>query len=108
MSNQIRLVQGDNLPYIRVALKNADETPLDVSDAAVVVKFRAAGSTTTLSVIPCTFVTDGTDGLVVFNFPGTTLSVPAGSYEGEIEIDFTGQIQTVYNLLKFLVREDFS
>lgn len=108
MSNQIRLVQGDNLPYIRVALKNADETPLDVSDATVVVKFRAAGSTTTLSVIPCNFVTDGTDGFVVFNFPGTTLNVPAGAYEGEIEINFVGQIQTVYNLLKFLVREDFS
>jgi hypothetical protein len=108
MANQIKLVQGDNLPYIRVALKNADDTPLDVSDATVVVKFRAAGSTTTLSVIPCSFVTDGTDGVVVFNFPGTTLNVPPGSYEGEIEIDFAGQIQTVYNLLKFLVREDFS
>jgi len=108
MSNQIRLVQGDNLPYIRVALKNADETPLDVSDATVVMKFRAAGSTTTLSTIPCTFATDGVDGVIVFNFPGDTLNVPAGSYEGELEIDFTGQIQTVYNLLKFLVREDFS
>lgn len=108
MTEKIKLVQGDNLPYIRVALKNADETPMDVSDATVVVKFRATGSTDTLSVINCTFVTDGTDGLVVFNFPGTTLSVPAGLYEGEIEIDFAGQIQTVYNLLKFQVREDFS
>jgi hypothetical protein len=107
MSNTIKLVQGDNLPYIRIALKNADGTPLDVSDATVVVKFRAAGTTTTLSTLNCTFVTDGSDGLVVFNFPGTTLNVPAGSYEGEIEINFTGQIQTVYNLLKFLVREDF-
>lgn len=108
MSNTIKLVQGDNLPYIRVALKNADGTAMDVSDATVVVKFRAAGSTTTLSILNCTFVTDGTDGLVVFNFPGTTLDVDAGAYEGEIEIDFAGQIQTVYNLLKFLVREDFS
>jgi len=108
MSNQIKLVQGDNLPYIRVALKNADGTAMDVSDATIVVKFRAAGTTVTLSTLSCTFVTDGTDGLVVFNFPGTTLDVDAGSYEGEIEIDFAGQIQTVYNLLKFLVREDFS
>jgi hypothetical protein len=108
MTERIKLVQGDNLPYIRIALTNADGTALDVSDATVVVKFRAAGSTTTLSVLSCNFVTDGTDGLVVFNFPGTTLSVPPGPYEGEIEINFTGQIQTVYNLLKFLVREDFS
>jgi hypothetical protein len=108
MTERIKLVQGDNLPYIRIALTNADGTALDVSDATVAVKFRATGSTTTLSVIACNFVTDGTDGLVVFNFPGATLSVPAGPYEGEIEINFTGQIQTVYNLLKFLVREDFS
>jgi hypothetical protein len=108
MSNTIKLVQGDNLPYIRIALKNADETPLDVSSATVAVKFRAAGTTTTLSTLNCSFVTDGTDGLVLFNFPGTTLNVDAGSYEGEIEINFVGQIQTVYNLLKFTVREDFS
>jgi hypothetical protein len=31
-----------------------------------------------------------------------------GDYEGEIEITFTdGQIQTVYDVLKFRVREDF-
>jgi hypothetical protein len=108
MSNTIKLVQGDNLPYIRIALKNADGTPMDVSNATVVVKFRASGTTVTLSVLTCSLVGDGTDGLVVFNFPGETLSVPAGSYEGEIEIDFDGLIQTVYNLLKFQVREDFS
>lgn len=108
MTEKIKLVRGDNLPYIKLSLKNADETPLDVSDATVVVKFRAEGSDATLSVLSCAFVTDGTDGLVSFNFPGNTLDVPAGLYQGEIEIDFAGQIQTVYNLLKFLVREDFS
>jgi uncharacterized protein (DUF1684 family) len=108
MAERIRLVQGDNLPYIKLALKNADGTPLDVSDATVVVKFRASGNTTTLSILSCSFVTDGTDGLIVFNFTGNTLDVPPGSYEGEIEIDFAGQIQTVYSTLKFLVREDFS
>lgn len=108
MTEKIKLVRGDNLPFIKLSLKNADETPLDVSDATVVVKFRSSESTTTLSTLSCTFVTDGTDGVVAFNFPGSTLDVPAGSYEGEIEINFAGQIQTVYNLLKFSVREQFS
>jgi hypothetical protein len=32
----------------------------------------------------------------------------AGDYEGEIEITFAdGQVQTVYDLLKFKIREDF-
>jgi hypothetical protein len=108
MADKIKLVRGDNLPVIKLALKNADATPLDVSDATVVVKFRATGSTTTLSTLSCSFVSDGTDGYVLFSFPGTTLNVPAGAYEGEIEINFAGQIQTVYNLLKFVVREQFS
>jgi hypothetical protein len=107
MSERIKLVQGDNLPYIKLALTNADGTALDVSDGTVTVHFRASGSTTTLSVLTCTNVTDGTDGQVQFNFPGTTLDVPEGSYEGEIAVDFTGLVQTVYSTLKFTVRADF-
>lgn len=107
MTERIKLVQGDNLPYIKLGLTNADGTALDVSDGVVTVHFRAAGSTTTLSVLTCTNVNDGTDGLVQFNFPGTTLDVPEGQYEGEITIDFTGLVQTVYSVLKFTVRADF-
>jgi hypothetical protein len=46
---------------------------------------------------------------VVFQWNPTTLSVPAGDYEGEIEVTFPsgGGIQTVYDLLKFKLREDF-
>jgi hypothetical protein len=36
------------------------------------------------------------------------LTGDAGDYEGEIEITFAdNQVQTVYDLLKFKVREDF-
>ena len=107
MSNLIKLVQGDQRPYIRMSLTNADGSPLNVSSATVVVKFKAVNTTTVLATIPCTNVTDGTDGVVVFNFPGTTLSVPAGQYEGEVEIDFGGSYQTVYDVLNFVVRQQF-
>jgi hypothetical protein len=53
-------------------------------------------------------VSGGTTGQVTFNFPGTTLNVPAGIYEGEIEIDFGAENQTVYDVLKFQVREQFN
>ena len=107
MTEKIKLVQGDNLPYIKLSLKNADGTALDVSDATVEVHFRAAGATTTLSILSCSNVGDGTDGVVQFNFPGSTLDVEEGLYEGEIKIDFAGLTQTVYNVLKFSVRADF-
>jgi hypothetical protein len=105
--SSIKLVQGDQRPYIKMELINADGTPVDVSSATVVVKFRAANTTTVLAILPCQNLNTGTDGLVVFNFPGTTLDVPAGAYEGEVEINFAGEYQTVYNVLQFVIRQQF-
>jgi hypothetical protein len=108
MSDKIKLVQGDNLPYIRLSLKNADETALDVSGSIVRVYFRAKGQTTVLSTLTCTKPNGGADGVVVFNFPGTTLNVEPGYYEGEVEVDFAGTKQTVYDTLQFQVRAQFA
>ena len=72
-------------------------------------KFRADGADTlTATVIGS--VTDGMNGQVAF-YPDTAPEMLAGApgdYEGEIEITFAdGQIQTVYDLLKFKIRQDF-
>lgn len=109
MSSTIKLVQGDNRPYIKLTLTNADGTALDVSNSltTVNVKMRAVGSTTLLSTLSCSKPNGGADGVVQFNFPNSTLSIPAGSYEGEIEISFNGEIQTIYDKLRFSVREQF-
>lgn len=104
MATKIKLVQKDNLPNIEVALTYADGAPLDVSQATVVVYFRQVGTTVPIATLPCTNKTNGVDGRIVFNFPGATLDVAPGPYEGEIECDFAGQKQTVYDLLKFNVR----
>jgi hypothetical protein len=107
-TGKIKLVQGDNRPYIRLTLKQADGTPMDVSSATVVMHFRQAGETAVLSTIVCTKINGGTAGEVSFNFPGNTLDVEPGAYEGEIEIDFDGEKQTVYEPLKFAVRAQFN
>lgn len=107
MADRIKLVQGDNRPYIRLTLTNPDGNVVNVSSATVRVKFRAAGSTTILSTITCSKPNGGSDGLVVFNFPGSTLNVEPGQYEGEVELDFGGELQTVYDVLKFTVRAQF-
>lgn len=107
MADRIKLVQGDNRPYIKLTLTNADGTAVDVSSATVLVKFRAAGSTTVLSILTCTKPNGGTDGIVLFNFPGTTLLVDPGLYEGEVEINFGNDVATVYDVLKFIVRAQF-
>jgi hypothetical protein len=108
MADKIKLVQGDNLPNIEVALTLKDGTPVDVSDADVFVHFRAAGDEIPLHSLACWNKTDGTDGRILFNFPGNSLQVEPGPYEGEIEIDFAGQKQSVYDVLKFNVRPQFA
>lgn len=105
----IKLVKNDNRPYITLTLTDDAGSVIDVSDAgtSVVVYFRAVGTTTVLSTLTTTKVNTGNTGIVKFNFPGTALNVPAGAYEGEIEILWTGgDKQTVFNLLKFTVRDE--
>lgn len=108
MAERIRLVQGDNRPYIRMTLRQADGTAMDLQNAtSVVVHFRRAGDTAVLSTLVCTKLDGGAGGEVSFNFPGQALNVQPGPYEGEIEIDFDGEKQTVYEVLKFTVRPQF-
>lgn len=111
MAERIKLVQGDNLPFIRLTLTDPSTgSAINLSDPDVIVRvyFRAAGSTTVLSTIVCQKVDGGTTGQVRFNFPNGTLDVEPGPYEGEVEIDFDGQTQTVYEVLKFNVRSQFA
>jgi hypothetical protein len=106
----IKLVQGDNLPEVTLTLTDANTgSAIDLSAATttVEVKFRAAGTSTVLATLSCSKVSGGGDGVVKFFFPGTTLNVAAGAYEGEITINFNGMIQTVYDVIKFRLREDF-
>lgn len=120
-SDTLRLVAGDTLPVLTLTLKDKntaapgqtlDENdsstwaPIDVTGATVVVRIRSVGSTTVLATLTCT-LSDPSNGEVTTDFPGPTFT-SAGTYEGEVEITFSGGgIQTVYDLLKFKVRSDF-
>lgn len=110
MAEKIKLVQGDNRPYIRLTLTNSDGTPMNLSapDTTVVVYFRQTGAAAILATLTCSKQGDGTEGKCYFNFPGTTLDVEPGLYEGEIEVTIDGEKQTVYDTLKFNIRAQFN
>jgi hypothetical protein len=106
----IRLVKGDERPVIVLTLTDdITNSPIDLSlsTTTIQVKFRKAGTTTLLSTINCSKLSGGTTGQVQFNFSGGVLDVDPGMYEGEIVISFNGDIQTVYDTLRFTVRENF-
>ena len=123
--SRIRLVQGDTRPDIVVALVNKSTwEPVDLSSpgTSIVMRFRAANSTTVLQTIAGTKLTGqvlsdgrldtsvttaGAGGRAKFVWPAGALDVDPGYYEGEISVNFSdGSVQTVYDLVKFYVRED--
>ena len=110
MADVIRLVKGNSKPDIIVTLTD-DNTgsaiDLSAGTTSVTIKFRKQNTTTVLSTINTSKVGGGTTGQIQFDFAGGVLNVDAGMYEGEVNIDFNGSIQTVYDLIKFRVRDNF-
>jgi hypothetical protein len=121
-SETLSLVVGDTLPELTLTLKdkntaasgvaldeeNSDTwAPIDITGATVALRIRQLGATSLVDTLICS-VTDGVNGKCATDF-GVTTFASAGQYEGEIEITFSGSIgkQTVYDLVKFKIRDDF-
>ena len=107
MATQIYLVQGDNRPYVKLTFTLPDGMPLDLSDptTSIVIYFRSTDADEVLTTLNAAKVDGGSTGIVTFNFPGSTLDVSPGNYEGEVEISFGSETQTIYEPLQFFVRE---
>lgn len=110
MAEKIKLVQGDTKPALVCNI--TDETTgnaISLEGATVRLKFRELGAAVLTATVTGS-VTDGPNGQVVF-YPASApemLQGQPGDYEGEIEITFADNtVQTVYDVLKFKVREDF-
>ena len=125
MADKIKLVQGDTRPTLVVSLTDQNTgLPISISGSTPVLKFRASGSTTvkaTLTgiLLPGIVLSDGTvntnapynvagsGGRCAFGWTSTALDT-SGSFEGEIQVTFSDStIQSVFDLLKFTVREEF-
>jgi hypothetical protein len=108
----IDLTQGDNLPLVTCTLTDTSNGfPIDVSQAQVTVYFRAVGAvanpdgTPAGTPLPCTNVTNGTDGVVQFYFVGDCTKVPPGLYEGLVQIVQPSALRmTVKDKFSFRVR----
>lgn len=127
MTQRIKLVQGDQLLQIIAVITDEENgSPVDLAGAVSRLKFRQAGETEILFVsvganLPglededgavntdAPYDVPGSGGRVVFVFPQDALNdVEPGNYEGEIEVSFVGgAVQTVEDIAKFKVREDF-
>ena len=120
-SDTIKLVVGDTLPELTFNLKDSntaasgatldieDSTtwaPVNLTGGSVKLRIREVGKTTVLSTITAT-LSAPSSGTCILAFPSGTWST-AGTFEGELEFTKSdGNIQTVQDLIKFKVRDDF-
>jgi hypothetical protein len=119
-------VRGDTRPQLKFTINDENTgTFVDITGATVLLKFRAAGSSTILFTRTGVLLTGldqadgsitydppynvaGAGGRVAFDFAAGNLDLDAGAYEGELEVTFYGGgVQTVYNPQKFTIRDDF-
>jgi hypothetical protein len=108
MADVIRLVVGDDRPVITITFID-DITGLeyDVSSSTVSVRFRQKGvDDVLLATIPCT--NGPANNEARFDFTGGVLDgIEPGHYEGEVVIDEGSEIQTVYDVINFRIRDNF-
>ena len=120
-SETIYLVQGDTLPQLKLTIRDQntaaagatldpeDETTwakIDLTSATVRMRVREVGGTSVKGTLVGN-LTDPTNGEVVFLFDSDTLDT-SGTFEAEVEYEASnGSIQTVYDLIKLQVREQF-
>lgn len=112
MAERIKLVQGDTYPQVSVTLTEENSgAPIDLTGATATLHFRAVGGTSVLFSRGL-FINpqEAALGKALIAWQAGDLNVPAGDYEGEVEVYWsnTGARQTVYELLKFRVREDIA
>jgi hypothetical protein len=126
VADKIKLVQGDTKPVVIVSLTDEETgAPKDLSGSTVRMYFKELGGTEILMTligyqIAGRLTEDGVEDLSPpYDVPGPggrcqfawrpgDLERPAGIYAGEIEIeDAAGGLHTVYDVLKFKIREDF-
>lgn len=111
MTDRIKLVRGDTKPQLRLTLtKEENNQPINLSGATVTLHFRAAESDTLLFSRPA-FINPqyAPSGIAYLDWEEGDLDLDGGNYDGELEIVFPdGSRETIYELLKFKIREDFA
>ena len=118
----INLVQGDTKPELNFTLQDSktaiagktlddDDSStwaiIDITGYTIKLKFKALNSATVLFTESLAIIS-GSGGTCSMIWPADSLDITAGIYEGELELtDGSSKVQTVYDKLKFKVREQF-
>lgn len=102
--------QGDRRPNLVARLRNADNTPLDLTDADNVTFIMKKNGTVVIDKVACVLTNTPTDGVVTYEWQENDTDT-LGTYKGEFEITWaTGITQTMPedDFIKVVVKDDLA
>lgn len=105
----IKLVRNDTAPQLRLTLTNSQTgAAINLTGATVTLHFRAVNTTTLLLSRNAVVQSPPTAGIAILIWQSGDLDRPPGEYEGEIEVTLQdGTVETLFNPLQFVIREEF-
>jgi len=114
MATTLYFVQSDTLPQIKLTLTNEDtQSPKNLTNKVVSLHAKPATGTGVRFSREAIFPQGNTDrvgGICYIQWLDGDLNRPAGDYNAEIEIydTATQSRETVYDLIKLVIREDIA
>lgn len=108
---RIRLVKNDTGPQIQLTLTDdATGAAVNLSGATATLHMKSLTTGTVVLSRALTIPTGtASQGLAIVVWGASDLNQTPGDYDGEVEIVFaTGMRQTVYDVLKFRLRDQFA
>ncbi len=110
MAERIKIVQGDTGPQIRCSLTDASTgEPIDLTGAQAFMHVRQVGEEALAFSLPLYINPEfASTGQAIAIFRPGDWDRDAGEYEAELEVvnTSTGFRQTVFELMRFKLRED--
>lgn len=114
MATTLYFVQSDTLPQIKLTLTDEiTQLPKNLTNKLVSLHAKPATGTGVSFTRPAEldlFPTDRANGIAYVVWQNGDLNRPAGDYNAEIEIydTATGTRETIYELIKLVIREDIA
>ena len=108
---RIKLVRGDTGPQVQLTLTDeATGAAIDLTGATATLHLKSV-STSSVVLSRALYIppTTAALGVAVVVWGATDLDQIAGDYDGEVEVILaTGMRQSVYDVMKFRLREQFA